>query len=46
MKLFTHEEEILRRSVVILSPSEKTLRTVRQIAYTLRYNNSQAYCLN
>jgi hypothetical protein len=46
MKFFTHEEEIIRRSVVALSPSEKTLRTVRQIAYTLRYANNQAYCLN
>ncbi|MDD5787517.1 MAG: hypothetical protein SPJ25_08210 [Prevotella sp.] len=41
MKYFTHEE---------IKPSEKTLRIIRQIAYTYRAiqlgNGTQSYCLN
>ena len=37
MQLFTHEE---------MTPSEKTLKLIRQIAYTDRVTNHQAYCLN
>lgn len=37
MQIFTPEE---------MTPSEKTLRIIRQIAYTYRVINHQAYCLN
>lgn len=37
MQIFTYEE---------MNPSEKTLRMIKQIAYTLRVNNKKAYCLN
>ncbi len=37
MQIFTHEE---------MTPSEKTLRLIRQIAYTYRVVNQQAFCLN
>lgn len=37
MQIFTHEE---------MTPSERTLRIIRQIAYTYRVVNQQAYCLN
>lgn len=37
MQIFTHEE---------MTPSEKTLKLIRQIAYTYRVFNGQAYCLN
>jgi len=37
MQIFTHEET---------TPSEKTLRLIRQIAYTYRVVKNQAYCLN
>ena len=37
MQIFTHEE---------MTPSERVLRTIRQIAYTYRANTRQAYCLN
>ena len=37
MKIFTYEE---------MHPSEKTIRLVKQIAYTYRVTNQQAYCLN
>ena len=37
MQIFTHEEK---------TPSEKTLRLIRQIAYTYRVVNQQAFCLN
>jgi len=37
MQIFTHEE---------MTPSERTLRIIRQIAYTYRIVNQQAYCLN
>ena len=37
MKIFTHEE---------MNPSERVVRLIRQIAYTYRVSNRQAYCLN
>jgi len=37
MQLFTHEE---------MTPSEKTIRIIKQIAYTYRVINQQACCLN
>ena len=37
MQIFTYEE---------MNPSEKVIRLIKQIAYTYRVNNSQAYCLN
>jgi len=37
MKIFTYEET---------HPSERTLRLIREIAYTYRVANQQAYCLN
>jgi hypothetical protein len=37
MKIFTHEE---------MTPSEKTLKFIKQLAYTYRVVNNQAYCLN
>lgn len=37
MQLFTHEE---------MTPSEKVVRLIKQIAYTYRVTNGQAYCLN
>ena len=37
MKIFTLEET---------TPSEKVLKLIKQIAYTYRVTNRQAYCLN
>jgi len=37
MQIFTYEE---------MTPSEKVLATIRQIAYTYRVINGQPYCLN
>lgn len=37
MKIFTQEE---------MTPSEKTLNIIKQIAYSYRYIKNQAYCLN
>lgn len=37
MQIFTYEE---------MTPSEKTIRLIKQIAYTYRTTNNQAYCLN
>lgn len=37
MQIFTHEE---------MTPSEKTLRFIRQFAYTYRVVNQQAFSLN
>ena len=37
MRIFTHEET---------TPSDKVLKLIRQIAYTYRVANQQAYCLN
>ena len=37
MKIFTHEE---------MTPSEKTIKLIKQIAYTYRVVKQQAYCLN
>jgi hypothetical protein len=37
MKIFTHEE---------MTPSEKTLKFIKQLAYAYRVVNNQAYCLN
>jgi hypothetical protein len=37
MQIFTREET---------TPSEKTLRQIRQLAYTYRVKNGMAYCLN
>ena len=37
MKIFTREET---------TPSERTLRLIKQLAYTYRVINGQAYCLN
>ena len=47
MQIFTHE---MMDAVVSLygdmNPSENTLRLVRQVAYTYRVKDNQAYCLN
>jgi len=37
MNIFTHEE---------ITPSERVIRLIKQIAYTYRVVNQQAYCLN
>jgi hypothetical protein len=37
MHLFTREE---------MTPSEKTLRLIKQLAYTYRIKNGVSYCLN
>lgn len=37
MNVFTYEE---------MTPSEKVIRLIKQIAYTYRVVNSTAYCLN
>lgn len=37
MPFFTHEE---------MTPSEKVIKLIKQIAYTYRVTNKQAYCLN
>lgn len=37
MQIFTYEE---------MNPSEKTLKLIKEIAYTYRVINHQAYCLN
>jgi hypothetical protein len=37
MQIFTHEE---------MTPSEKVIRLIKQIAYTYRVVNQQAFCLN
>ena len=37
MKIFTHED---------MTPSEKTLNLIKQVAYSYRVVNNQAYCLN
>ncbi len=37
MQIFTHEE---------MTPSERTIRLIKQIAYTYRVAQQQAYCLN
>jgi len=37
MQIFTHEE---------MTPSEKTLKLIKQVAHTYRVVNGQAYCLN
>ena len=37
MQIFTREES---------TPSERVLKLIRQIAYTYRVANQQAYCLN
>lgn len=37
MTFFTYEE---------MTPSEKTIRFIKQIAYTYRVSRQQAYCLN
>ena len=37
MQIFTREET---------TPSERTLRLIKQMAYTYRVANGQAYCLN
>ena len=37
MRIFTREET---------TPSDKVLKLIRQIAYTYRVSNQQAYCLN
>lgn len=37
MQIFTHEE---------MTPSEKTLNFIKQLAYTYRVVNNQAFCLN
>jgi hypothetical protein len=47
MQIFTHE---MLDAVVSLygdmKPSENTLKLIRQVAYTYRVKNEQAYCLN
>ena len=37
MQIFTHEET---------TPSEKVLTFIKELAYTYRVSNGQAYCLN
>jgi hypothetical protein len=37
MQIFTPEE---------MNPSEKVIKLIKQIAYTYRVNNKEAYCLN
>ena len=37
MQISTHEE---------MSPSDKVIKLIKQIAYTYRVTNGQAYCLN
>ena len=37
MQIFTLEE---------MTPSEKVVKLIKQIAYTYRVTNNQAYCLN
>ena len=37
MTIFTYEE---------MTPSEKVIRLIKQIAYTYRVVNKQSYCLN
>ncbi len=37
MQIFTHEET---------TPSERTLKLIKQIAHTYRTKNGLAYCLN
>ena len=37
MQIFTYEE---------MTPSERVIRTIRQIAYTYRARTQQTYCLN
>ena len=37
MQIFTREER---------TPSERVIKLIRQIAYTYRVTNQQAYCLN
>ena len=37
MQIFTHEE---------MTPSERVIRLIKQIAYTYRVVNGTAYCLN
>jgi hypothetical protein len=37
MQIFTYEE---------MNPSKKTIELIKQIAYTYRVSNQQAYCLN
>lgn len=37
MQIFTREER---------TPSERTLKLIKQLAYTYRVVNGQAYCLN
>ena len=37
MQIFTQEE---------MTPSEKVIKLIKQIAYTYRVTNNQAYCLN
>ena len=37
MQIFTYEE---------MTPSERTIRLIKQIAYTYRVAKQQAYCLN
>ncbi|MBR0048427.1 MAG: hypothetical protein IJP74_03785 [Prevotella sp.] len=46
MHIFTHEKELFKLTVEEMSPSERTLNLIRQLAYTYRVANSQAYCLN
>ena len=37
LQIFTYDET---------HPSEKTLKLIKEIAYTYRVENKQAYCLN
>jgi len=37
MQIFTHEET---------TPSEKVIKFIKELAYTYRVVNNQAYCLN
>lgn len=37
MNIFTHEE---------MTPSERVIQLIKQIAYTYRVANTTAYCLN
>lgn len=46
MQIFTREKELIRMAVEEMTPSERTLQMVRQLAYTYRVMNNRAYCLN
>jgi len=47
MQIFTREDELkMLFGAENMKPSEKTLQLIRQIAYTYRAADNQAYCIN